>query len=44
MFRKLGMGSKERILGSIPVSRTIKDWNQLPAEVLGKKEDLEKPL
>jgi len=26
------------------VSRIIKDWNQLPAEVLGKEEDLGKPL
>jgi hypothetical protein len=26
------------------VHRTIKDWNQLPAEVLGKKEELGKQL
>ena len=44
MFRKLGMGSKEHIGKYSFVSRTIRDWNQLPAEVLGKKEDFGKQL
>jgi len=36
MFGKSGPGSQERISGSIPfVNRTIKNWNQLPAEALG---------
>ena len=36
MFGKLGTGSNERISGSILfVNRNIKNWNRLPAEVLG---------
>jgi len=34
-FRKLGIGSKEWMSGSVPfLNRSIKNWNQLPAEVL----------
>jgi hypothetical protein len=36
LFGKLGTGSKEQISGKYSfVNRTIKNWNQLPAEVLG---------
>jgi len=36
MFRKLETGSKEWSIGKYSfVNRTIKNWNQLPAEALG---------
>jgi hypothetical protein len=32
---KLGLGNKEQLLENIPfVNRTIKSWNQLPANLL----------